>query len=290
MIELSAGAARATIATMGAELQAWRVGGEDLLWSPDPAWWAKSSPVLFPIVGWARAGQILVDGVRRPMGVHGFAADAEFTLDQQTAETARLTLRETPASLAAYPFPFRLTLTYRLAEDRLAVAFEVENAGARPMPYALGLHPGFRWPLAGLARDGHAVVFEKPERPEVPVIVPGGLFGRDRRPVPIEGRRLALNDAVFAQEALCFLDAASRSLTFEASPGGTAITLEAENFPHFAIWSKPGAPFVSLEAWTGHGDPEGFGGELADKPSIRLLAPGVVDTCKVTLVFRPGRR
>jgi len=60
-----------------------------------------------------------------------------------------------------------------------------------------------------------------------------------------------------------------------------------DGFPHLALWSKPGAPFVCMEAWTGHGDPVGFSGDLADKPSMRLLAPGAGDTARMSLSFTP---
>ncbi|QCK87578.1 aldose 1-epimerase family protein [Phreatobacter aquaticus] len=286
MIELRAGTARATISTSGAEVHAWHAGGHDLLWSRDAAWWDKSSPVLFPIVGWAQRGHILVDGQHRPIGVHGFAAAGAFTLEDQSASTARLSLRDTAASRAVYPFAFRLTLTYALTDERLTIGFEVENTGDRPMPYALGLHPAFRWPMANRPRNDHAIVFERPERPDVPVIVTGGLFSPKRRPIPMEGRRLALTDALFVTDALCFLDAASQSFTLQASADGPSVTLNAHNFPHLALWSKPGAPFVSMEVWTGHGDPEGFQGELADKPSMRQLAPGTVDHCALDWVYR----
>ena len=83
-----------------------------------------------------------------------------------------------------------------------------------------------------------------------------------------------LSDALFADEALCFLDANSRAFALHAGETGPSISLETSDFPHLALWSLPGAPFVSMEAWTGHSDPEGFGGELAEKPSMRLLAPG----------------
>jgi galactose mutarotase-like enzyme len=287
MIELESGHARAAVSPLGAELKRWRAGGRDLLWQGDPAWWAQSAPVLFPIVGWARGGVIRVDGVERPMGVHGFAAASSFAVETTAPDRARLILCESDATLAAYPYAFRLSLDYRLGPDSLAIAVEVENTGDRPMPYAVGLHPGFPWPLADAPRNDHAVVFAVPETPEVPVIAPGGLFSARRRAVPLAGRRLALDDALFAREALCFLDARSRSLRYETAPAGPAVTVEATGFPHWAIWSKPGAPFVSLECWTGHGDPEGFAGELRDKPSMRLLAPGGIDRGSLLMTVSP---
>ena len=55
---------------------------------------------------------------------------------------------------------------------------------------------------------------------------------------------------------------------------GLRLRVDLEDFPHLALWARPPAPFLCIEAWTGHGDPVGFAGELADKPSMRLLPPG----------------
>jgi galactose mutarotase-like enzyme len=176
-IELVDGDSRAVIARRGAELVHWSVGGRPLTWAQDPSVWPAVSPILFPVVGWAR--------------------------------------------------------------------------------------------------EGHSIVFETPEEPTVPVIAPGGLLSDERRPVPLDGGRLALNDAVLAQEALCFLGVRSRSLRY-AAPDGSGLRIDWEDFAHCAIWSRPPAPFVSIESWSGHGDPVGFSGELADKPSMRRLEPGEV--------------
>lgn len=285
MIELRDGSCRALVATDGGELRGWSADGADLIWPGDPAWWERSAPVLFPIVGWARDGMIRVDGTPRPMGVHGFVAARRFAVAEREAAACRLELTDDAETRAVYPFAFSLTVDYRLSRGGLAIEFLVANRGDRPMPYALGFHPGFRWPLAGGTREGHGVAFAGEEAASVPVIAPGGLFSDRRRPVPLQGRHLALDDALFAAEALCFLDARSRSWSFVA-PDGARLTMAVEGFPHLALWSKPGAPFLCMEAWTGYGDPVGFDGELKDKPSMRLLASGATDRARVTLAFR----
>ncbi len=273
-VPLSTGRARALVARRGAEPVAWSVGGVPLLWTADAAWWGRTAPVLFPVVGWSQGGHVRVDGIRRPMPVHGFAPAAEFRVVGRATDRVRLELTDGAETRDVYPFGFRLTVDWRLRPDRLAVVLTVANPGDRPLPYAVGLHPGFRWPLAGAPRAGHRVRFERPERAEVPVIAPGGLFSARRRPVPIDAEGvLALDDALFAGDALCFLDTASRRVRFE-NGRGQAILVDQPDFPHVALWSRPGAPFLSVESWTGHGDPEGFAGELAERPSIRLLAPG----------------
>lgn len=274
-IELVDGDSRAVIARRGAELVHWSVGGRALTWAPDPSVWPAVSPILFPVVGWARGGMVRIDGQTHPMPVHGFAAGLDFELVDRDGQQAVLRLCESAATAVHYPFRFVLTVRYRLAGPSLAVDFAVENRDERVMPYAVGIHPGFRWPLSGGDREGHAITFEAAEEPSVPVIAPGGLFCDERRPVPLDGGRLALSDALLEQEALCFLGVRSRSLRYVA-PDGSALRVDWEDFAHCAIWSRPPAPFVSIESWTGHGDPVGFSGELADKPSMRRLEPGEV--------------
>jgi hypothetical protein len=84
---------------------------------------------------------------------------------------------------------------------------------------------------------------------------------------------LLLSEDLLANEALCFLNARSRSLRFVA-PDGAAIRLELQDFPHIALWSRPPASFLCIEAWTGYGDPEGFAGDISAKPSMRFLPAG----------------
>jgi galactose mutarotase-like enzyme len=274
VIRIAAGGTIADIAERGAELTRWCVGGRDLLWSGDGVWWDEQSPLLFPVVGWTRDGQVRVGGRTYPLGLHGFARRETFAVDEVGSDIVRLSLRESEATLALYPFAFKLTLTYRVAAAAgLAMEAVVENTGPAPMPYAFGFHPGFRWPFASVSPAGHAVVFEARERAQVPVIAPGGLISAAMRPAPLEGRRLPLSPELFAGDALCFIDAASRGLRFEDARGN-AIAMAVENLPHLALWTRPGAPYLCLEPWSGYSDPEGFSGDLFAKPSMTILGPG----------------
>jgi galactose mutarotase-like enzyme len=286
VVTLAHGEAVAEIALAGAEARVWRVKGRDLLWPGDPEVWREISPVLFPIVGWTRDGA-RVDGRRYALGCHGFAAGQGFGVETRSENSVRLTLRDNGATRDVYPFAFRLTLDYRLGASALEMAIEVENTGPAPMPYACGLHPGFRWPFADGPREGYRVLFEKPERPEVPVIAPGGLISSRTRALPIEGSTLDVADDLFSNEALCFIDPASRALRFVA-PDGSAIALDLGGFAHFALWTRGGAPFLCLEAWTGYGDPEGFAGELKDKPGMRMLAGGATARHAAIFSYTPA--
>jgi len=52
------------------------------------------------------------------------------------------------------------------------------------------------------------------------------------------------------------------------------------------LWTRPGAPFLCLEAWTGYSDPENFAGELSAKPSMRMLGPGERARHEARFVYR----
>lgn len=274
----------AIIRPFGAELRAWRVRGVDLLWTPDPKVWPAVSPVLFPIVGRLRNDRLRVGERVGALGTHGFAAHCCFEIESRADDAVRLVLRDNESTRAAYPFSFRLAIDYRLGETDLCAQIEVENVGSGDLPYACGLHPGFAWPFDEGPADEYFIDFEKAERPETPEISSEGLFERTRRATPLKGCRLPLARGLFAREALCFLDLLSRSFRF-VSPTGRAIGVEMSDFPHAAFWTRPPAPYLCLETWTGHGDPSDFDGDVFEKPSIRLLPAGRRATHAATYRF-----
>ncbi|RVU15654.1 aldose 1-epimerase family protein [Methylobacterium oryzihabitans] len=290
-VEIRHGDTVARLALAGAEPVSWRVAGTEYLWSGDPAHWNRHAPWLFPVVGASADSAVTVDGRAYPMNQHGFARDSVFTVVEQAPDRVTLRLTENPDTLARYPYPFVLAITAAVRDGTLAFDCAVTNPGDRPLPYGLGFHPAFPWPFAGgerAAGAGYAVRFESPERPAVPKVGPGGLLLRDELAVPLQGDTLPLDPALFA-EALVFLNARSRTMRFTA-PSGAAIRLTAEDFPHLAVWTKPTAPFLSLECWTGHADWAGFAGDLTERDSQRLLAPGATARHRVELAFEAGGR
>ncbi len=283
-IYLASGGSAASVACRGAELRAWQVEGVPLIWTPDPLVWAETAPILFPVVGWTRGGSIRVAGRTYPLGLHGFARTALFALVDRGVDWAHLRLAASLETRQLYPFTFALDVTYRLSGPALRIELAVRNEGDAAMPYACGLHPGFAWPFAAGAASDYTVTFAEPENAAVPVISPDGLFTRERRAVPLAGRHLDLSPALFDREALCFLGARSKGLRF-ARRGGAAIAVDLEGFPHLALWSRPGGRFLSIEAWTGHGDFVDTDGDLCRKPSMIHLSPGAIGLHAATYAF-----
>jgi galactose mutarotase-like enzyme len=283
---LHQGTAEATIALKGAELQALHLKGHDLLWDAGPLW-PRHSPLLFPVVGALQGGVLRHLGHTFPMPKHGFARERDFAWVNCGATTCSLELRDDAGSRAAYPFPFRLTMTYTLEASCLRMDLDLHNPGTEPLPASLGLHPAFRWPLApGRAKADHRLVFEAEEPGPLSRLDAQGLLAPEPLPTPIQGKHLALREDLFAQDALLFLEPRSRGLRYEAV-GGPGLRLRWEGFPHLGVWTKPdpGPSFLCLEPWEGYADPADWAGEFGDKPGSCLLAPGTTRHWSLTLAL-----
>ncbi|MCX7900081.1 MAG: aldose 1-epimerase family protein [Methylocystis sp.] len=285
-ILLTAAGDSAEISTFGAELARWRARGAELIWAKDPAIWDQTAPVLFPVVGWTRDGRVRVSGKSYPLSLHGFAWKKRFSVAERRDDYVRLALSDDDETRALYPFAFRFEVEFALREGAIENNLIVTNTGDRPLPYACGLHPAFRWPLANSTAE-HAVIFEKDERPDVPIIGPGGLITLETKLTPLAGRRMPLRPQMFARDALCFFNLASGALDFD-NGAGARLCVSLDDFPHVGFWTLPPAPYLCIEPWTGYGDPEDFLGDLHEKPSMRLLAPGVSARHGACFAFETG--
>ena len=262
------------ISTLGAEMQLLKsADGRDWLWNGDPSWWTGRSPLLFPIVGKAPGDILAVNGKAYPMAQHGIARRREFVIVEQTATACRHELVSTEETREIYPFDFRLTLEHRLDGRRLAVEATVENTGKTPLPFGLGFHPAFLWPLPGADGKPHSVVLDNGAEPAV-IQLEEGLIGKSL-PSPFKAGRLALSHALFANDALIFPEGAGTGLTY-AADGGPSLHFTFQNLPNIALWQKPGAPFLCVEPWHGMAAHAGGTAELVERPYTVALAAGEV--------------
>src|SRR4051812_2794466 len=96
------------VAIKGAELQSIynKQNGLQYLWSGDPAYWGKHSPVLFPIVGELKNKSYLHKGKAYELSRHGFARDMNFEVTEEDGSSITLSLESSEQTLQVYPFPF----------------------------------------------------------------------------------------------------------------------------------------------------------------------------------------
>lgn len=134
------------VSNHGAELTSIRKGETEYLWQADPKFWARHSPVLFPIVGSVWEGRYRVAGMEYSLGQHGFARDMDFELVEKSETQIRFRLDHTEGTLGKYPWPFRLEIAYILHDNKIDVVWEVTNPGTEEMFFQIGAHPAFYYP------------------------------------------------------------------------------------------------------------------------------------------------
>ena len=135
---------------LGAELASIQTAdGAEWLWQGDPQVWTGRAPILFPVVGRSPDETVSIGGRKFPMGNHGFARGSSFSVVEAETETLRLRMVDSAETRKSYPFAFVLDIVFALDGGTLVNRAEVWNAGDAPMPFSLGFHPAFVWPLPG---------------------------------------------------------------------------------------------------------------------------------------------
>lgn len=277
MAQLRIGSDRLTaeISPDGAELvRLADAAGRDYLWDGDPAFWTGRAPILFPIVGTLRDDRFRWEGESHVLPRHGFARRRTFAVAEHDRDGLILRLDADEATRAAWPFDFTLEMIFTVRAGTLTMTGRVTNRDEKAMPVSFGFHPALRWPLPGaVTKAGHVIRFDKPEPAPVRRLDGDGLLDPAPRPTPVEGDMLALDDSLFAADALIFDALDSRSLTYQG-PGTAQVAVEFQGMPHLGLWMKPGAGYLCIEPWQGHSDPADFNGPLDEKPGTVPIAPG----------------
>lgn len=289
LVSIASAGLSADIDPRGAQLFALRdAEGRDLQWNGDPAVWAGRAPILFPIVGAVAGGRYRLDGQAYALGRHGFARQSLFEVVEGGPSRALLRLRWNEETLKAYPFRFELDLAFALDAATLALTATVRNLGEALLPASFGYHPALLWPLPyGQPRADHAIVFEHDEPAPIRRLDAEGLVLPQPVPTPVEGRTLALRDALFADDALVFDRLTSRSLRYGAA-AGPSFDIAFPDAPCLGVWTKPGGGYICIEPWWGHADPQGFTGDFRDKPGVFMVEPGQARDCAMTLTLVQG--
>jgi len=270
---IRSGAIEATIKADGAELCSLRnADGFELLWQAGPAW-PRHSPLLFPIVGRLKNDQLRHRGKTYRMTQHGFARDVRFEWVEQGTNSCKLVLVDSDATRARYPFAFRLEVTYIVENADLGVAFDIINTGDENLPASIGGHPAFNWPLLpDLPKTAYELTFAKDESAPIRRLKDGLLLPTPQ-PTPVNGKRLALSESLFEEDAVILDRPASASVRYGAERG-PALEMSWQGFQELGIWSRPGgAPFLCIEPWHGLASPVDFDGDFIDKPGVMLIPP-----------------
>ena len=267
--------------SFGAELKSLkaRSTGREYLWQADPAYWKRTSPVLFPLVGNYINKEMHYRGKSYTMSQHGFARDREFTCIRQEEKEIWFRLEADEETKKSYPFAFVLEIGYELTESRtVKVTWKVTNQDDKEMYFSIGGHPAFYCPLnPGEKQTDYSIYLEGAKEITSRRIGEGGLATDTLVTYPLEESCLPIDAHLFDYDALVVENHQTQKVSL-LDPGKHPYVTVSFDAPLFGLWSPPkkNAPFVCIEPWHGRCDHEKFEGALEEREWGNRLSPGEV--------------
>jgi galactose mutarotase-like enzyme len=267
--------------SIGMELSSIRSkqSNQEYLWQGDPAFWTGQAPVLFPIVGTLKNGQMIHQGIPYSLERHGFIRDSlKPRLVDSGTDFLRFDMTWDAETLKIYPFKFSLEITFLLNGKSIQIQHRITNTGDETMRYSIGAHPAFNCPLKeNESYSDYYLEFEEEETDATWLIDPSGLISLEQKPMLDHTKNLPLHSHLFDHDALVFKNLKSRSVKLVHQKNGPVLAVDFEDFNYLGIWAKPAAPFVCIEPWLGIADSVDSNQEFSEKEGILKLASGHSD-------------
>lgn len=241
---------------------------EEFIWEGNPEYWAKHSPILFPIVGTLKNNTFSYLEQEYSLLRHGFARDMVFELIEKKDKSATFSLQSSETTFKMYPFEFELLISYVLENKSLKIQYEVRNLNNFKMPFSIGAHPAF---ALNNGFENYFIEFEQEEILEYNLLE-NDLISNKTKKLEITNKKIPLNYDLFANDALVFKFINSKSLVIlnESKP---KLKVHFEGFPNLGIWTKNNAPFICIEPWYGFSDTNENFGNIFEKEGIQILNP-----------------
>lgn len=263
----------------GAELHSIRKGATEYLWQAAPKFWARHSPVLFPIVGSVWDKLYRVDGKVYELGQHGFARDMDFVKVEGNDTEVFYRLESDEETLKKYPWPFRLEIGYKLKDNAIEVIWRVYNPGTEEMYFQIGAHPAFYYPDYDPETDERGYFsFDRSEGLEcIRIMEKGCVDAVTKYPleIPEDGLLPLKKDTFDVIDTIMLQDSQIGRVTLHRNDGTPWLSLKF-TAPVVGLWSPPtkNAPFICIEPWYGRCDRAGYTGDYRQKDWVNRLEPG----------------
>lgn len=274
--------------SLGAELKSLKSvpDNREYMWHGDKAYWGRTSPVLFPIVGGLKDGVFRLDGQTYSMGQHGFARDMEFRLKSQVASEIWFTLSSDEETLKRYPYPFLLEIGYELTERTVVVKWRVCNQTKESVWFSIGGHPAFLCPIdPGTDQTQYRLVFDREDK-IVSSCIADGLVSGEKKTYKLRNGVLPVTADLFDDDALVIEGNQAHSVSLARPDGKPYLTVDFDA-PLFGIWSPPKkkAPFICIEPWYGRCDSAGFTGDFKERDWTQQLTGEMFEAAyRITIV------
>lgn len=289
MYSISSNLRHLMVNPLGAELTSLvsALTDEEFMWSGDAAIWSGRAPILFPIVGQLRHGQMRAKGKHWLLNRHGFIRKRHFKCEKIAENQLICTFESDDETLSSYPWRFRFTVLYTLNSRELLIDYRVENIDTETLLFNLGSHPAFSLPLVDAQLGDYQIRFDQTESLKLHRLRDNLLQG-EAEPFQLDENTLRITPALFDRDALVFLNINSCELSLEYCPVGcntpvSRVAVNTGGAPHLGIWAKPAAPYVCIEPWWGYADFTDASGEFSEKSSVQSLAEGETFEHRLTI-------
>ena len=241
----------------------------EYMWNADPAYWAKKSPVLFPVIGALKDDTYFFENKSYKLSRHGFARDMDFSVFKQDKESISFNIESSTETKQKFPFDFRFEINYSLQENSLKVEYVIKNTGKGKMYFSVGGHPAFKLPLAeGLSYSDYYLEFNRSEIAGRWPISKQGLIEKEPTPLLEDNNHLPLTKKLFEKDALVFKHLRSTSVSLKSSKSERGLSFDFTGFPFLGLWAAPNADFICIEPWCGIADSIDSNQELTQKEGI----------------------
>jgi galactose mutarotase-like enzyme len=254
--------------------------GIEYLWHADPAFWGRSSPILFPAVGSMKDHAYTYQGQTYSLAQHGFARDLEFTVKEICEDQIWFSTEASDETLKKYPFLYALEIGYQLKGRTIKVMWRVINNDSKTMYFSIGAHPAFNCPLNHNGKqDDYYFRFDTMEPLRYMLVDETGLEAKkpwgEQYILPTDQGVCPITSDMFDNDALIIENDQCHSVALLTPDKKPYVTVKFDA-PLFGLWSpsKKNAPFICIEPWYGRCDSSTFNGTIEERDWINLLETG----------------
>lgn len=219
----------------------------------NPLYWARRSPVLFPIISRFVNKKYTYQGKEYFINTHGFAREKEFIEYASDTHSVTYLLIDDQETFACYPFHFQFFVTFTLIGAKIKVSYKVINTGTNKMYFMVGGHPAFKVPLYPKEHfEDYYLEFETFETVEKTKLN-GSYLSSETEPFLENQKIIPLKYKMFDPDAYVMEGLKSHYIDLKSKHHNKAIRFYFSEFKKFAIWSPlvVDAPFVCFEPWNG---------------------------------------
>lgn len=267
------------ISELGAQLHSIQKNSFEYLWQGDPASWKRQAPILFPFVGRLKDDQYEYQNTVYHQTQHGFARDEVFEVLSQTPTRVVMELKDNERTRKAYPFSFKLQVTYQVTNNQLDVSYIVTNTSqSDQLIYSIGAHPGFNVPVcgAGIFEDNIVTVDPAQKYQRIKLVAPGP-FNDLEHPQSIDFHQpLQLQHELFNEDAIILqTDGQPVTVTVGDPEHRHGVNVITNDNQFIGIWSPypTKGNLLCIEPWWGIADSVHSDGQLIHKQCMDCLNP-----------------